>query len=71
MYIVTFTAHQQRNMVRTPHFFGAGDATVYHVECKLTQTTQCKLMVGLHCNGFVYKVHRSSMSLINSLLEKS
>ena len=28
MYIVTFTAHQQRNMVRTPHFFGAGDATV-------------------------------------------
>ena len=27
MYIVTFTAHQQRNMVRTPHFFGAGDAT--------------------------------------------
>ena len=27
MYIVTFTAHQQRNMVRTPpHFFGAGDA---------------------------------------------
>ena len=28
MYIVTFTAHQQRHMVRTPHFFGAGDATV-------------------------------------------
>ena len=27
MYIATFTAHQQRNMVRTPHFFGAGDAT--------------------------------------------
>ena len=27
MYIVTFTAHQQRNMVWTPHFFGAGDAT--------------------------------------------
>ena len=28
MYIVTFTGHQQRNMVRTPpHFFGAGDAT--------------------------------------------
>ena len=22
-----FTAHQQRNMVRTPHFFWAGDAT--------------------------------------------
>ena len=30
MYIVTFTAHQQRNMVRTPHFFGAGDATAMH-----------------------------------------
>ena len=29
MYIVTFTAHQQRNMVRTPQFFGAGDATVH------------------------------------------
>ena len=28
MYIVTSTAHLQRNMVRTPHFFGAGDATV-------------------------------------------
>ena len=27
MYIVTFTAHQQRNMVRPPNFFGAGDAT--------------------------------------------
>ena len=27
MYIGTFTAHQQRNMVRTPHFFWAGDAT--------------------------------------------
>ena len=27
MYIVTFTAHQQRNMVRTPHFIGAGNAT--------------------------------------------
>ena len=27
MYIVTFTAHRQRNMVWTPHFFGAGDAT--------------------------------------------
>ena len=27
MYIVTFTAHQQRNMVQTPHYFGAGDAT--------------------------------------------
>ena len=27
MYIVTFTAHLQRNMVRTPHFSGAGDAT--------------------------------------------
>ena len=27
MYIVNFTTHQQRNMVRTPHFLGAGDAT--------------------------------------------
>ena len=27
MYIVNFTVHQQRNMVRTPHFFWAGDAT--------------------------------------------
>ena len=27
MYNATFTAHQQRNMVRTPHFFGVGDAT--------------------------------------------
>ena len=27
MNIVTFTVHQQRNMVRTPHFFWAGDAT--------------------------------------------
>ena len=28
MYIGTFTAHQQRNMVQTPHFFWAGDASV-------------------------------------------
>ena len=27
MYIVNFTAHQQRNMVRSPHILGAGDAT--------------------------------------------
>ena len=27
MYIVTFTAHQQRNMVRIPPLFWAGDAT--------------------------------------------
>ena len=27
MYIVTFSAHQQRNMVRTPHFSGAVEAT--------------------------------------------
>ena len=37
MYIVTFTAHQQRNMVRTPHFFGAGDAT------------GCQSAAGRHC----------------------
>ena len=30
MYIVTFTAHLQRNMVRTPHFSGASDATGLH-----------------------------------------
>ena len=35
MYIVTFTAHQQRNMVRTPHFFGAGDATALLKKFKL------------------------------------
>ena len=29
MYTVTFTAHQQRKIVRTPHFFGAGNATVH------------------------------------------
>ena len=27
MYIVTFTAHQQRNIVWTPHFVWAGDTT--------------------------------------------
>ena len=27
MYTVTFTAHQQRNIVRIPEFFWAGDAT--------------------------------------------
>ena len=27
MYIVTFTAHQQRKMVQTPQFFWAGDTT--------------------------------------------
>ena len=31
MYIVTFTARQQRKNGSDPHFFWAGDATVYNI----------------------------------------